>query len=154
MLYSLLIKLAMLVLTIGIVFWIGWTVPASRYVETDHVLESGDQEVHPMRSASPPTMSEVAPHVPIEPPPTGLSRQSIPRTLDLNAATERDLVGLPGIGPVLAQRIVHYREARGAFQDVEHLRRVKGIGKKTYERIRTLVGVRPSQTTAPAGKGA
>jgi competence protein ComEA len=66
------------------------------------------------------------------------------RTIDLNLASERDLEGLPGIGPILALRIVEYREARGAFRDVEQLRRVKGIGKKTVDRIRPLVHVTSS----------
>ncbi len=78
----------------------------------------------------------------------------MPRTLDLNLASERDLEGLPGIGPILALRIVEYREARGAFREVEQLRRVKGIGKKTFDRIRALVAVTSSHTLQPSRKAA
>jgi competence protein ComEA len=55
---------------------------------------------------------------------------------------------------VLAERIVEYRQARGAFRDVEQLRRVKGIGKKKFERIRSLVGVTPPTVPAKESKKA
>jgi competence protein ComEA len=70
-------------------------------------------------------------------------RPSVRAALDLNRASQQDFERLPGIGPVLARRIVEYRETRGTFHDVEQLRRVKGIGKKTFERIRALVAVAP-----------
>lgn len=55
--------------------------------------------------------------------------------IDLNRATKRDLMGLPGIGGVIAGRILLYREERGRFERVEDLLRVRGIGKKKLERI-------------------
>lgn len=61
--------------------------------------------------------------------------------VDLNAATEADLVRLPGIGPVIAKRIVEYREVNGPFKQLRDLRRVKGIGAKTYEKIAPLVKI-------------
>jgi competence protein ComEA len=76
------------------------------------------------------------------------------RTLDLNVASERDLQGLPGIGSILAGRIVEYRETRGAFRDVEQLRRVKGIGKKTFDRIRALIEVTSSHPMPRTRKAA
>jgi competence ComEA-like helix-hairpin-helix protein len=75
-------------------------------------------------------------------------------TLDVNRANQRDFERLPGIGPVLARRIVEYRESRGAFQDIEQLRGVKGIGKKTFEGIRAFVAVLPTGVTRPARKTA
>ena len=71
-------------------------------------------------------------------PQTRSSHPSVPRTIDLNLASSATLKAA-GHRPILALRIVEYREARGAFQDVEQLRRVKGIGKKTFDRIRALV---------------
>lgn len=61
--------------------------------------------------------------------------------LDLNRATVEELITLPGIGPVLAARIVAWREDHGPFQSVDDLRQVSGIGEKTLERIRDLVTV-------------
>jgi competence protein ComEA len=61
--------------------------------------------------------------------------------LDLNAATAADLDGLPGIGPVLAGRIVAWRSEHGRFARVEELTEVAGIGDKVFERLRPLVRV-------------
>ncbi len=55
--------------------------------------------------------------------------------LRLNAAAAADLDELPGIGPVLAERIVALREARGGFSDVSELLDVDGIGAATLEEI-------------------
>jgi competence protein ComEA len=58
----------------------------------------------------------------------------------LNAARPPDLEALPGIGPVLAARIVAERGRGGPFATVDELRRVRGIGPKTLERIRAQIG--------------
>jgi competence protein ComEA len=60
-------------------------------------------------------------------------------TLNLNTADAKALQALPGIGPVLAERIVAYRWEHGPLQTVEELLRVPGIGPKRWERIRPLV---------------
>jgi comEA protein len=62
--------------------------------------------------------------------------------LDLNTAAEADLVRLPAIGPVMAKRIVEYRQAHGPFKRLEDLRKVKGIGAKTYAKLATLLVVK------------
>lgn len=59
--------------------------------------------------------------------------------LDLNRATERELDGLPGIGPVLAGRIVEHRRRHGAFRRIEDLAAVRGIGPRLLERLRDRV---------------
>ena len=61
--------------------------------------------------------------------------------LDLNTATIYDLEELPEIGPVLAQRILDYREANGGFVSVEELKNVDGIGDKIFESVVNLVEV-------------
>ncbi len=50
--------------------------------------------------------------------------------LDINAASAEELAGLPGIGRVLAERIVDYRTEHGPFGAVEDLMEVSGIGEK------------------------
>lgn len=62
--------------------------------------------------------------------------------LNLNTATAAELETLPGIGAVLAQRIVDYRAEHGPFAAVEDIMKVSGIGDKKYEAIESLITVR------------
>jgi competence protein ComEA len=61
--------------------------------------------------------------------------------LNLNTATPAELEALPGVGPVLAQRIVDYRTKRGGFRAVTDLRQVDGIGESRYAELSKLVTV-------------
>jgi len=61
--------------------------------------------------------------------------------VNLNTAAQAEFEELPGIGPVLAQRIVDFREDNGGFTAVEQLREVSGIGPTVYEDIVDLVTV-------------
>ena len=64
-----------------------------------------------------------------------------PGLVSLNTATAQELEELPGIGEVLAARIVAYRDEHGPFLRVDQVVAVRGIGPATYERIRGLVTV-------------
>jgi len=55
--------------------------------------------------------------------------------IDLNSATKDDLMGIDGIGEVLASRIVEYRDAHGAFKSVSELMNVEGIGDAKLEAL-------------------
>ena len=59
--------------------------------------------------------------------------------IDLNSATVQELETLPGIGPVMAGRIVIHRDTNGPFASVDDVESVPGIGPKTLESIRPLV---------------
>ncbi|GAA4229408.1 hypothetical protein GCM10022254_21750 [Actinomadura meridiana] len=61
--------------------------------------------------------------------------------LDLNAATADQLDDLPGVGPVLAQRIVDYRTQNGGFRSVEQLQDVSGIGARRFADLKPMVRV-------------
>ncbi len=65
-----------------------------------------------------------------------------PAPLDINTAGADQLETLPGIGPVLARRIVEFRTRHGPFRRVEDLLQVQGIGPRLLERLRPLVTVR------------
>ena len=56
--------------------------------------------------------------------------------VNINTAGVDELVALPGIGKAYAERIVDYREKNGPFKRVEDILNVRGIGEKTYERIK------------------
>lgn len=61
--------------------------------------------------------------------------------VNLNAATQAQLEELPGVGPVLARRIIEFRERRGPFRSTRQLLEVEGFGPKKYEALRDLVTV-------------
>ncbi|HHI02316.1 MAG: hypothetical protein DRP51_10935 [Candidatus Zixiibacteriota bacterium] len=62
--------------------------------------------------------------------------------VDLNNSPADSLELIPGIGPVLASRIVAYRDSAGRFEKVEDILSVPGIGFKTFEKIKPYIEVR------------
>jgi competence protein ComEA len=69
--------------------------------------------------------------------------------LNLNTATASQLEGLPGIGKATADRIVEYRQKGGGFKKVEELMNIRGIGEKSFLKLKPLVTV-----SAPKAQGA
>jgi competence protein ComEA len=61
--------------------------------------------------------------------------------VNLNTATASDLDALPGIGPVLAQRVLDWRTEHGGFTSVDQLREVSGLGGKKFDALAPLVRV-------------
>ena len=66
--------------------------------------------------------------------------------LNLNTATVAQLEALPGIGKSVAERILEYRDKSGGFKKVEDLMNVRGIGEKSFLKLKPLV-------TVSSGKG-
>jgi competence protein ComEA len=83
--------------------------------------------------ASPPPESAVQTGSP------GVTTPAVP--IDLNTATAAQLDQLPGVGPVLAQRIVDHRTQHGAFRSVDELRQVSGIGDAKFADVKGLVTI-------------
>jgi competence protein ComEA len=81
------------------------------------------------------------PGAPTDPGGAGSSGTGAAGPVNLNSATAADLDGLPGIGPVLAQRIVDYRSQQGSFTSVDQLDDVPGIGPALFAQLRTRVTV-------------
>ena len=140
MIKSLAIKSGMLVTTVLLVLWIGW--PAHHDPTTLAGVQTGggereetERQREEQRTAP---QAVVATTSAI---PTGARSQGKQGKLDLNHATVEDLQHLPGIGPVLAQRVIERRTAHGPFHTVDDLRDVKGIGKKRMDQLRQLVMV-------------
>jgi len=65
----------------------------------------------------------------------------LPQKIDINRAEPWLLEALPGIGEVLAQRIVDYRSENGPFKRIEDLLKVSGIGPATLEKIKDYITV-------------
>ena len=61
--------------------------------------------------------------------------------INLNTATAAQIASLPGIGPKAAQRIVEYRQKNNGFKKIEELMNVKGIGEKSFLKLKPLITV-------------
>ncbi|HLW18480.1 MAG TPA: helix-hairpin-helix domain-containing protein [Actinomycetota bacterium] len=71
----------------------------------------------------------------------GGSAQQPGGKVNINSATESDFENLPGIGPVLAQKIVDYRDQHGPFRSIQDLMKVTGIGQKKFDSLSAYVTV-------------
>ncbi len=80
--------------------------------------------------------------VPARDPAAGAADAGGERRLDLNRASAAELEALPGIGPVLARRIVERRTARGGFQRVDDLLQLPGIGPRLVDGLRSRIVIR------------
>ncbi len=67
--------------------------------------------------------------------------EEIPK-IDLNTATLSQLNGLPGIGPVIAERILELREKSGPYKRIEDLMNIRGIGEKKFLKLKDLITVK------------
>lgn len=143
---SLLLKLGMFAATMGVVFWIGWTLPATFDREHDRIAEliEGAEAEPSSESVRVPTVNSSPVASLTDQGPTAVATKRYHQgLLDLNRATDKDFDALPGVGPKLAERIMKYRQSVGIFHSLDELRAVKGIGKKKFEQIRPLVTVTP-----------
>lgn len=61
--------------------------------------------------------------------------------ININTADEKELQQIKGIGPALAGRIIDYRENNGAFKSIDEIKKVRGIGDKTFEKMRDQITV-------------
>jgi competence protein ComEA len=61
--------------------------------------------------------------------------------VNLNTATAAEIASLPGVGPKAAQRIIEYRQKSGGFKKIEELMNVKGIGEKSFLKLKSLISV-------------
>ncbi|UCE64828.1 MAG: helix-hairpin-helix domain-containing protein [Nitrospirota bacterium] len=62
-------------------------------------------------------------------------------SLDINQGTKEEFQALPGIGPVLASRIMDHRESKGLFHDIEDLKGVEGIGERKFAQLRPYIKI-------------
>ena len=82
-----------------------------------------------------------------QPPTPQAPAKAAAAAVNLNTATASQLDALPGVGPALAERILEYRQKNGGFKKVEELMNIKGIGEKSFLKLKPLVTVTPAKTT-------
>jgi len=92
-------------------------------------LVDGEQVVVPKKGEAPPAAAG------------GDSVQQPGGKVNINSAGESDFENLPGIGPVLAQKIVDYREQHGPFRSIQDLMKVSGIGQKKFDSLSAYITV-------------
>jgi comEA protein len=66
-------------------------------------------------------------------------KKSTTGIININTASETELVALPGIGPSKARAIAEYRQSQGSFKSIDDLQKVKGIGPATLDKLRAHV---------------
>jgi competence protein ComEA len=117
---------------------------AARVADEDHIVvpRMGEAPVVPAQTSAEQGNNRAHPTAPPTPirhpaPTPGTNK------VNINTAPAGELETLPGVGPALAQRIVQYRQVHGPFATVDDLKRVRGIGNLTFERIKHLITVGP-----------
>ncbi|MGH7165304.1 MAG: ComEA family DNA-binding protein [Nitrospiraceae bacterium] len=160
---SLLLKAVLLGATVAVVLWIGWPMPSPAPSDPEPKVA---QEVTQGSPAESPGVAPVPegsqPGRPARdgrsgPTAAGSPAPPPPGRLDINRATLEELQTLPGIGEVLARRVIEQRIARGSFRTVEDLLEVKGIGVNRLNRLRPFLtagkGTPNAGTAWQAGRG-
>ena len=123
--------------------------------ETPRPTPRGRGEAHPARWRLDPLPIRGAPH------PGGRATAGPAQTRDqaaasaqpqplvnLNTANAAELEKLPGVGPAMAARILEYRQKNGSFKKIEERMNVKGIGEKTFLKLKPLITVTPPKSNA------
>jgi len=72
-----------------------------------------------------------------------VAKPAVSTLINLNSANAAELEKLPGVGPAMATRILEYRQKSGGFKKIEELMNVKGIGEKSFLKLKPLVTVAP-----------
>lgn len=80
---------------------------------------------------------------------TTATKAAAPVMVNLNTATSEQLQKLSGIGPRTAARILEYRQKNGGFKKIEELMNVRGIGEKSFLRIKPQLTVTPAKPDRP-----
>jgi competence protein ComEA len=139
MMQSLLFKLGLLILAMGVSLWM-----IARSQPKDPIAAVTDERTGETLPRTP-DLHEQTPKIHEVVSKTRETQQG-QRLLDLNRASADELEALPGVGAVLAQRVIAFRTTAGGFRTIEDLREVKGIGSKKFDRIKSLVTVSASRS--------
>ena len=116
-------------------------VPGEMVVLTKEILVTVPPEA--TEATVPPRSDATTTARPVETKPksTKPAEDKVTFPVNINSASKRELDALPGIGEVLAQRIIASRSANGPFQSVDELIKIKGIGEKTLAKLKPYATV-------------
>jgi competence protein ComEA len=79
----------------------------------------------------------------VQEPPTPTPPARPATLINLNTATAAQLESLPGIGARTAERIIEHRQKNGSFKKIEELMNVRGVGEKSFLKLKPLITVTP-----------
>ena len=88
------------------------------------------------------TPSPTKPGVPI-------AKKELTGKININTATEDQLMLLPTVGPAKAERVVTWRKKNNGFKRIADIRRVKGFGYKTFKRLEPYLDIKGDTMLAP-----
>jgi competence protein ComEA len=122
----------------------GLSSEASSMINLAAFVQDGEYIFIPAEgSSSPPAQRGDTLPVTIEAAPGAGSLGPVSGLININTASLEVLDQLPDIGPVIAQRIVDYRETNGPFASIEDIMKVQGIGQSTFDKLKNLIAVEP-----------
>lgn len=107
-------------------------IPDYNYRQTDEIFYESSSRVDSIISAEEETLKVKS---------STQHKKAPASPIDINSASIEDLSSLPGIGKATAERIVEYRKTQGKFVTIEDLMRVKGIGEKKFQKLKSMVVV-------------
>jgi competence protein ComEA len=122
----------------AIVFAIGIVV----LVSAPSVVSAGQASKPAAKAAAMATKAGPAP---------GKARATTANPVNLNTASAAQLQTLPGVGASAAQRILDYRQKNGSFKKIEELMNVKGIGEKSFLKLKPLITVGADRADRASG---
>ena len=102
----------------------------------------------PTGSPSSPSAATTAPGAGDAPTAKKSTHKDLGGKINLNTATEEQLMLLPTVGPSKAERVVTWRKKNGGFKRTADLRHVKGFGYKTWKRLEPFLDIKGDTTLA------
>ena len=105
-----------------------------------YTIKDFDKKINPAEQSSETVNYNLL--LPTEQSPYTFKKKPLPlKRVNINTASESELMTLPGVGPVYVKRIIAYREKNGPFKSVEEIKRIKGIGEKTFLKMKRYLTI-------------